>query len=487
MAGARPRSSGLFSGLVLISVGIILLLHYYTNLDLGVFLTHWWPLLIIFWGVIKLYERTAGRRFGGGGGGITGGEVWLVLGMVALLSIVVAVETTSEKIKGIIEPSGDNFEFPADVAPKTIPAKAPVLVRTIRGDISVRASDDPQIEVSARKNVKTWKEEEAARIAQPVTVGITQNGDSFEVHPNGYEASDARISVNLDLAVPKNSPLTVKTDKGDVTVSDFLNDVTVTDQTGDVEVRGTHGQVSIETRKGDVKLSDTYGDIHISGKGGEIEVNDTTGSLTIDGDFYGPIRADKVPKGIRLMSPKTELTVSSLAGHFEAGSGNLDLIDAPGNVTLRTRDTEVNLENPGGKVQLDNRNAQTSVRYTTAPREDVTITNSSSGISLTVPGSSSFEIVADCRNCDIASEFPNLEQTKSESGDSHLSGKYGSGKGPRIVLKTSYGNITLSRTSIEPHPMPHPMPTPHPMPAPHPTPFSVPAPPKPPVPPATDN
>ncbi|MGB9468701.1 MAG: hypothetical protein WBQ59_05070, partial [Candidatus Acidiferrum sp.] len=216
------------------------------------------------------------------------------------------------------------------------------------------------------------------------------------------------------------------------------------------------------------------------GKGGEIEVHDTSGSLTVEGDFYGPVRADKVTKGVRMVSPRTDLTASALAGHMEAGSGNLDLIDVPGIVNLRTRDTEVNVENPGGKVNIDNRNAQTTVRFTSAPKDDVTITNSSSGISLSIPGSSSFEVVADCRNCDIESEFSGLDQTKSESGDSHLAGKYGSGKGPKITLKTSYGNIELRRTSIEPRPMPTPKPVPMPKP------FAVPAPPNPPVPPATE-
>jgi len=183
------------------------------------------------------------------------------------------------------------------------------------------------------------------------------------------------------------------------------------------------------------------------------------------------VRADKVLKGVRMVSARTDLTVSSLAGHLEAGSGNLDLIDAPGNVTLRTRDTEINVEDPGGKVNIDNRNAQTAVRFSSTPKEDVTITNSSSGISLSVPGSSSFEIVADCRNCDIESEFPGLGATKSESGDAHLAGKYGPGKGPKITLKTSYGNIELRRTALA-----------------MPVPPKVPAPPRPPapIPPATE-
>ena len=194
------------------------------------------------------------------------------------------------------------------------------------------------------------------------------------------------------------------------------------------------------------------------------------GSLTVEGDFYGPVRADKVVKGVRMVSPKTDLTVSSLAGHMEAGSGNLDLIDAPGNVSLRTRDTEINVENPGGTVNIDNRNAQTTVRFTTVPKEGVQITNSSAGISLTIPGSSSFEIQADCRNCDIESEFAGLGPVKAPSGDASISGKFGSGRGPKITLKTSYGNIELHRTSIMPRPEPRPVAPPMPLPVPKPVP-----------------
>lgn len=447
MPSTQTRGSGLFTGLVLISVGALLLLHNYGHLDLGNFFTRWWPLLIIFWGAVKLYERTVGRRFGGSSGAVTGGEVFLVFAMLALLGTVVAVDYGKERMGDIGMPSGDNYSYDLDVAPKTIPAKAPVLVRTTRGDVTVRASDDSEIRVSAKKNIRTWSETQAERIAKPVTVQISQNGDGFEVHPNGYDQSDSRISADLEVAVPKNSALTVKTDKGDVVISDMNSGATVSDLNGDVEVRSTNGDVTLEMRKGVVKVEDTKGNVRVSGKGGEIEVNNATGSLTVEGDFYGPVRADHVTKGVRMVSAKTDLTVSSLAGHLEAGSGNLDLVDAPGNVELRTRDTEVSVENPGGKVNIDNRNAQTTVRFSAPPKDDVQITNSSAGISLTVPGSSSFEIQADCRNCDIESEFPSLSNTKTESGDSHLTGKYGSGRGPKITLRTSYGNIELRRTA----------------------------------------
>jgi hypothetical protein len=453
------RSSGLFSGLVLISVGLLVLLHNYGHLDLHGFFGHWWPLLIIFWGIVKLLERTAGRRFGGSDRGrVTGSEAGLVLTMVALVAIVALADRTKRAFGPVLEP-GESYSYDIDVAPKKIPANARVMVRNGRGDITVRGSDSPEIRVTAKKTVRSWSETDAQRIAEPINVMIEQNGDGYEVRPSGYDLSNSRIGVDLEVAIPKKSVLSIKTDKGDVTVSGISADVGITDMTGDVDVRGTTGDVNVEMRKGDTKVSGTKGDVKVSGKGGEIEVNDTTGSLTVEGEFYGPVRADKAIKGVRMVSSKTDLTLSALAGHMEAGSGNMDIVDAPGNLNLRTRDSEINVENPSGKVNIDNRNASIGVRFSSVPKEDVQITNSSSEIALTVPGSASFEIVADCRNCDISSEFPGLSVSKTGSGDSHLAGKYGSGKGPKITLKTSYGNISLRRTSVSlPAPAMPPMP-----------------------------
>ncbi len=462
----QARSSGLFSGLVLLSVGVLLLLHNYGHLDLADLFWRWWPLMIIFWGAVKLFERTVGRRFGGGSGGITAGEVLLVLGMLALLGSVLGVEIITEKIGNKMD-VGENFSYDLDVAPKKISANARVLVRTGRGDITVHGADDGEIRVTAKKSARSWSEAEAERMAKPVEVEIVQNGDGFEVRPSGYDLSDSRISVELEVTVPEKSVLSVKTDRGDVSISGMATDVSVSDGNGDVDVRETKGDVNVEMRKGGVTISDTQGDVKVSGKGGDVEVNDTSGSLTVDGDFYGSVRADKAVKGVRLISMKTDLTLAALAGHLESGTGNLDLVDVPGNLNLRTRDSEVSVENPGGKVNIDNRNAEINVRFSSAPKQDVQITNSSSAIALTLPSSASFEVTADCRDCEIDSEFPGLTASKTEGGDSHLAGKYGSGRGPKISLKTSYGNISLRRNSISmPQRPPEPPQPPREIPAP---------------------
>ena len=113
------------------------------------------------------------------------------------------------------------------------------------------------------------------------------------------------------MVVPRKSAVTVRNDKGDITVSDMATPVTVNSASGDVDVRDTNGDVTIDMQQGDAKISDTKGDIKISGKGDSVDVRRATGNFTINGEFYGPIRADKVAKGVRFVSQRTDLTLTS--------------------------------------------------------------------------------------------------------------------------------------------------------------------------------
>jgi len=452
MVNGGPRRS-LFPGLVLISVGLILLLHQYRGFDIFHLFWHWWPLMLIFWGLIKLFERTAAARSGDPGSArVTAGEVFLVVGLLALLGIVVAVDYGKQHLPGDVVDfgRGDKFDFELEVAPKEIPADARITIRNGRGDISVHSSDEHQIRVSGKKNAKGWSETEARKLADRASVEIVPLGDGYEIHPSG--TGDSRLSLDMEVSVPKKSLLTIRNEKGDITVSDMATPVTIISGTGDIEVRNTSGDVSIDTHKGDIKVSDTNGNVKIAGHGGEVNVSSATGGLTLDGEFFGPITADKVAKGVRFISQRTDLTLTQLAGHLEAGSGNLEITDAPGNLNLRTNRYDVTIENAGGKVKVDNRDGNVELRFSSPPKEDIEVSNAAAGITLSLPGSASFDILADCHSCDdINSEFSadTLKKTSTESGDYHLEGKYGSGRSPKITLKTSYGSMSLRRTSSD--------------------------------------
>jgi len=450
MANSHAPHRSFFPGLALLFVGLLLLVHNYRGLDISHLLRSWWPLLIIFWGAIKLYEYAAASRSGQPGASpISGGEIFLVLGLVCLLGIVAGVDVIKNKFPIDEFPArGDRFDYDLSVEPKPVPADSRITIRNIRGDISVRSGDESQIRVDGKKNIQAWSANDAGHIASAISVEIVKNGDGYEVRPVNASSGDSRVGLNLDISVPKKASLTIRNERGEVSVSGMDKSVIVNTTRGDVEIRDTAGDVTIDTGKGDVKVSDTKGNVKISGHGGQVDVSSASGGLTIDGEFFGPIRADKIAKGVRFVSQRTDLTLTQLTGHLETGSGNLEIADAPGNLTLRTNSYDISIENAGGKLKVDNRNGNVEVRFSLPPREDIEITNSSSPITISLPEASSFDIVADCHSCDVNSEFSadSLKQT-STGGDSDLEGKYGKGRGPKITLKTSYGSISIRKTS----------------------------------------
>src|SRR5260221_9874508 len=75
-------------------------------------------------------------------------------------------------------------------------------------------------------------------MSEHVSAEIVQNGDGFEVRPAGVGGGGSRVSVDMDITVPKKALLTVHSEKGDVSVSDMASQVSVDNGNGDIEVRG---------------------------------------------------------------------------------------------------------------------------------------------------------------------------------------------------------------------------------------------------------
>src|SRR5882724_7128545 len=180
MANGSPdqtRSSGLFSGLLLISIGVLLLLWTYFHIGIGSFLRHWWPLIFIVWGLVKFYERTTANRQGRSTGWITAGEVFLVVGVFCLIGVVVIVDLVREKlhdpkVRGIFREMGDFFPYDLEMSPIPVPSNAHVQINIPRGDISVHAADESQVNVTGKKKVRDWNEESAQKLADKLKLEL---------------------------------------------------------------------------------------------------------------------------------------------------------------------------------------------------------------------------------------------------------------------------------------------------------------------------
>jgi DUF4097 and DUF4098 domain-containing protein YvlB len=446
MSNGRPQRSA-FGPILLVIVGTLFLIHNFRpDLIRWAWLGTWWPALLILWGVIRLVENLSGS----GRRGITGGEISLLL---LLILIGIAISFASRIPGGIrvdlpedvpfAESADMTEELPArDLAPGSV-----VRINTSRGDITVDGlSDEKQLRVVVRKTGYAMSEEEAHSKASGAKVNVQQTGKDVTLDAGGVSRKDGDVRVSFEVKVPRNVALDLRTQRGDVRASGVSGDVTASVTHGDVDVHDSGGEVRADVGRGDVRVTTAKGNVHVSGKGSEVEVDDVAGAATIDGEFYGPIVARNVARGARFVSSHTDLNIGGLPGRMDVESGEVRVQDAAGPLLLTTSDKSINLEDISGRIQVQNKRGDITVRLTAPPKEQIDLNNESGAVELALPTKSAFEMNATSRSGEIQNELNDSAlQSTQQGGDSKLQGTVGA-HGPKITLNTSYGPIRLKHS-----------------------------------------
>lgn len=445
---ARPRRRSIFGGVLLLVVGLIFLLqNFHGDIGLLDLFWRWWPLVLILAGVAKLLDRLAAQRTGEEPPRtITGGEI-LLIGVLILLGLGVgsAYHFRNGGYFPAEFPGTNEYSFSSDVPLKNVAPNSHISIRTQRGDVVVRAEDASTIQILVKTRARAWNESQARHLSEGVSVVVAPDGDGYEIRPQG---EGNRVAVDLEVHVPRQATIVARTGRGDVQVTGIVNNVTATTGRGDIEIREAGKDVNVDVRHGDVKIAGAKGDVKVAGSGRDVDISDVAGSASVDGEFYDPIRLEKISKGVHYLSQRSDLTVTQVAGRVELTSGALEITDAAGNLNVKTREKDITVENIGGRARIENRNGEVNLRFAQAPKEDVEVINQSAAITLTLPAKSSFEIHAETRSGDINSDFdePPVTKVSDERGNTRLDGKVGS-RGPQIRLKTTYGAITIRKAS----------------------------------------
>jgi Putative adhesin/Domain of unknown function (DUF5668) len=454
MASNDPRRRSIFSGLLLILVGGLLLSHQFGgSRSAWVILEKWWPLIFILWGLAKLYDHFMAQRTGQAAPPtISAGEVFLVLAVLAVIGGVGIFDWgTNRPNRGDIFSSiwNESYSFTESVPAQTIPTKSQITVRTARGNITVTADDTQQISVTARKSASAASENEAQDRVNHAHVTVTKTDNGFLVEPQGQNDSDGTIGVELEVHVPKNISLDAKTDRGGVQVSGIYGNVTIESQHGAIEVRQSGADVSVDSRNDsdDIRVVSAGGNVRVSGRGAQVEISDVQGAVTLDGDYFGSLNFARLTKGIHFISNRTDLAISQLTGRVDISNpGDMGIYDSTGSVTLTTTKRDLTLDNVTGKIQVDNHSGNITVRYTDPPREPLELTTQSGDIDVSLPAKAVFDVSARAdNNGEISSDFSELQSKIDEQrGNTRLDGSVGS-HGPKLDLRTTHATIRIRK------------------------------------------
>jgi len=453
----RHRRRSFAGPFVLIVLGIVFLLgnlHMLSWLRLATLFAHYWPALLILWGVIKLIEYQQAQRDGVPARGIGAGGVFLVIIIVVcgLVATQAARFNWSELRDNIgIDDNdlnnifGETYNFDDHLEQNIPPAATSLRVNDDHGAVRVSVAEDNKITVVVRKRVGAEKQSDADRYNKQASPEITVAGNVIILDAKTQAAGDHPVESDLDISIPRKMALQIISRRGDVSVTGRDGEVEISNQHGDVTVQDVTGSVKLTLEKSSAKVEQITGDVHIDGRLNEVDVTDIKGALQLDGEFQESVKLARITKTVAFKSSRTDMEFSRIDGDLDLDSDDLRADQVTGPVHLTTRDKQIRLEEVSGdlRVQDDNGGVEVAMRSL----GNVQIDSRNGDIHLSVPEKAGFHLDARTRDGEIQSDFPEL---KIDNGDNQATatGSVGNGSS-HIVLNNEHDGIEIRKTSAK--------------------------------------
>lgn len=446
--GGRPSIVG---PLILLAIGIIALLVEIGRLNgyaIWDWYVQWWPLVLIALGVVLLAEYFWDRGDPYVRRRSSGGLIFLIF---VLLFIGWAAHgarrwgqhmgVNHNDLWFMFGPEHDN-DIQMDQA---APATGTVNVQVPRGDVTVTPSNDGHIHLQAHEVAHTSSNQDAQSIFEEVRPQMSAAASGVSITVPSHRGT----SVDLTLAVPVGSGITINTSHGDVSVEGLKGNADVTDAQGDVKFDGIGGDVNAHMSNGDFSAHAVGGQIFLNGHAGDVTLSEINGQTTMNGEFFGDTHLEQMGGAIHFHSSRTSMDVAKLNGDLTLDSDDLTANQTTGPVRIVTRSKNIQLTQAAGDLQIQDSDGDVNVQAA-APLGNITIANRTGDLTLTMPENANFTVNASTTDDeDLTTDFP--LQSVSNGDRKQLSGSIGGG-GVKLELSTTHGTLELRKGSAEVNP-----------------------------------
>jgi DUF4097 and DUF4098 domain-containing protein YvlB len=448
----RHRRS-LSGPIILITIGGVFLLGTMGVLNWGN-LAHWfahyWPVILIVAGIIKLVEYQAAQREGTRASGIGAGGIFLII-MVVFFGLLATQASRFNwgELRDQIDMDDHDFTLFGqkytyeDRLQEAFPAGSALHVNDIRGAVNVSAGDDDQIHVSIHKRINAESASEADKWNAATKPQISVSGGVVTLNANNQAAGDHGIATDLDITIPRKAALTISTRNGDVSVVGRDGDVQISAQHNEVTATDINGKVSLTLERSSARMSQIASDVLIEGRANDVSVEDVKGVVHLDGEFMESVKLARLAQGVTFHSSRTDLQFFRLNGDLDLDSGDLQASDVVGPVRLTTRAKDVRLTGVAGDVRLQDENG--SVELHMNKMGSVQVENRKGDIQIYVPEKAGFQVDARSHGGDVETDFDSLKVDNRED-QATATGTVGGG-GPHLVVTNEHGTIEIRKGS----------------------------------------
>src|SRR5437763_1709433 len=464
----RPPRRRSFAGpIILITIGIVFLLGNMGLLSwhgIGLWFAHFWPLLLILWGGIKLVEYYLAQRAGERAAGIGAGGVVLIILLIGFgLTASIVARVNWENLGGKMEIGDDDFaslwgksfEY-TDSLEQPFSAGNSLRVNASHGDVTINAWDENKVRVVVNKKVVADNQSQADRLNAASKATLVTQGNELVLNSGSNWGPQVRIGIfntthvrnDLEIYLPRKAAVNLNTSHGDIKISGREGDIRLNGAHGDVFLEQIAGNASVTMSHGDFAAHKVTGDLSLSGRANDAEVQDVSGTVSLDGDFFDNVSFTNVGKLVRFNSARTNLQIGSLPGELKMDPGDLRVENAAGGFNVRTRSKDIRLENIGGDVDIENRNGEVELHAGRLPMGSVAINNQRGPIQVYLPPQMPFELEASARNGEIQSDFSEVH-VQNQGSQAMANGSVGAG-GKRVQLTTEHADIEIRRGLVAP-------------------------------------
>ena len=438
--------------MVLIIIGLVFLLRNFgVRLPVWHWFGHWWPLLLILWGVIRLVEHSVAQRQGYRRVSIGAGSIFLLILIVAVgLSAHYSSDVDWGGVRDQIQMDDDlgglfgtAYTFD-DNLQQVFPAKGSLRVVCDHGTLNISPSDDNSLRVVVHKKLYAQNQNDANKFNDGTRPQVTVTGSSVLLNANTNGAGEHAVESDMDIFVPRDATLDIASKRGDVTINDRKADVRVNLQRGDITLDDIAGSAKVNLEKGSVRASKIAGDLDIDGRIDNVTIEEVAGAVHLTGDFFQDMRLSKIAKTVTFKSSRSDMEIASVPGDLEISSDAVRGNDLTGPSRVVTRSKDIHLEELNGDLQLENANGDIEVRPgNKLPLGKMNISGRHGDITLTLPANAGFQIEATTRKGDITSDFSGLKIDQT-NGSSRATGTVGNGAS-KLQITADTGDIRISK------------------------------------------
>lgn len=227
---------------------------------------------------------------------------------------------------------------------KALPSGSTVSVHDINGDISVKPSTSGKVEVLGYGHGGKSVHAEVHETAHGVVICVVPNDsdstcDERGLNSHGHWRGDwDRDQMDLEIAIPANTPVTASSVSGDVAVTGAQGEVSANSVSGDVKLdRISGGSVSAHSVSGDVDVS-----VDALSGSGDLSFKSVSGDITLE--FPKTLDADLSMSTVSgEMNSDYPLTLNGrmsrrrMEARIGKGGRDLEISTVSGDVRLRAK------------------------------------------------------------------------------------------------------------------------------------------------------